>query len=324
VPFFDDSDDHVPTCTYTSSMRPLDPVQSCARDGSSSSLGILSVSFSGCGAFYPYMYGIACFLQDTYDLRLVHFLGTSGGCLPALTLATGLDVRESFWDKWNNRVIEASSKMALKGYFSFINICEQMAQEYFPENIHERANGRLHLSTSRVSLRPRDGWSLWNTAKAMLGGIRLLQNQRTSEWKSKDDIIHNVAASCAIPLLCDVTKGVAKSWRGEWHLDGGLTDNQPMLDADTIALQPFMFYQASMLTKMSFIYIRLSPEWHASLFEQGYQHSKENAEKIFGKLPKRTGAPETRPVVPLDMKARMKSQGASAQVAPADAACDSV
>ena len=186
-------------------------------------MGIQSVSF------YPYMYGIACYLQDHYDLSECHFLGTSGGCLPALTLATGLDVRESFYEKWNNHVIAEANSTTFKCYFSFISTCHKHAHSYFEfgDDIHERANHRLHISTSRLQLRPSGGWNLFGAAKALAGGMRLLQNQRTSEWKSKADLIDCVSAACHIPILVDWRQGgVVKKWREEWHLDDGLTTNQ--------------------------------------------------------------------------------------------------
>jgi hypothetical protein len=60
----DDEEEHVPSCTYTTGM-PLDPTASCTlQNRMPSSMGILSVSFSGCGAFYPYVSPHSCTLVE--------------------------------------------------------------------------------------------------------------------------------------------------------------------------------------------------------------------------------------------------------------------
>ena len=344
----DDAHPHSHACTYTSSL-PLDPLSHYSRLLLPPvHTGVLSVSFSGCGAFYPYLYGVACYLQDHYDLRSVHFLGTSGGCLPALTLATGLDVREAFHDRWNNLVIAEAGRSMLRGYFSFISTCHKFAHEYFEEDIHLRANGRLHLSTTRVlphvaedeeetEQGGRRGWGIWNAGRTIWHAVRalpslfahsssssvhpvaaasdcssapaaapvpkLLQNERVSHWHSKSDLIDCVAASTYIPILD--RHGLFKRWRGRRYLDGGLTDNQPALDADTIVLQPFMFRDPGIVQKASFIYIRLSPQWHAAQFARGYDDARELGAQTFARLPRREH-PDRRPVLPPQMQQELK------------------
>lgn len=353
----DEMHPHSHACTYTSSL-PIDPLSHFSRVLLPPvHTGVLSVSFSGCGGFYPYLYGVACYLQDHYDLRDVHFLGTSGGCLPALTLATGLDVRESFFERWNNLVIAEAGRSLLQGYFSFISTCHKFAHEYFDERIHLRANGRLHLSTTRVlphvdepeeaTADGKRGWGIWNAGRTIWHAVRalpslfshsggssgsvhpadstpssaaapaaaptpkLLQNERVSHWHSKSDLIDCVAASTYIPILD--RQGLFKHWRGRRYLDGGLTDNQPCLDADTIKLEPFMFRNPGIVQKASFIYIRLSPLWHAEQFARGYEDAREHGAKIFARLPRRE-QPDCRPVLPLEMQQQLK-QATQAQAA---------
>ena len=51
------------------------------------------ISFSVSAGAYPYLMGVACYLQEHYDLSNVHFSGASGGTFPALLLAAEIDLR---------------------------------------------------------------------------------------------------------------------------------------------------------------------------------------------------------------------------------------
>ena len=69
-----------------------------------------------------------------------------------------------------------------------------------PDDAHVRASGRVHVAISRV--RP-------------YGGLRV---QRVSEFRSREDLIDALMASCHLPLLANGK--LTTSFRGKVVIDG--------------------------------------------------------------------------------------------------------
>uniref|UniRef100_A0A8C0GGB8 triacylglycerol lipase n=1 Tax=Chelonoidis abingdonii TaxID=106734 RepID=A0A8C0GGB8_CHEAB len=85
-----------------------------------------------------------------------------------------------------------------------------------PENSHQVASGRLHISLTRVM----DG-----------------QNVMVSEFSSKEDLIQALICSCFVPIYCGF---IPPSFRGVRYVDGGFTNLQPCSDLEAvITVSPF-------------------------------------------------------------------------------------
>ncbi|XP_073176517.1 omega-hydroxyceramide transacylase [Lepidochelys kempii] len=85
-----------------------------------------------------------------------------------------------------------------------------------PENSHQVASGRLHISLTRMM----DG-----------------QNVMVSEFSSKEDLIQALICSCFVPIYCGF---IPPSFRGVRYVDGGFTNLQPCSDLETvITVSPF-------------------------------------------------------------------------------------
>eukprot|EP00092_Neocalanus_flemingeri_P107954 GFUD01138578.1.p1 GENE.GFUD01138578.1~~GFUD01138578.1.p1 ORF type:complete len:623 (-),score=105.53 GFUD01138578.1:90-1769(-) len=84
-----------------------------------------------------------------------------------------------------------------------------------PDDIHLKVNGRLHISLTKVY----DG-----------------KNLLVTEFSSKEEIIEVVVASSFIPLFSGM---FPPKYRGIRVMDGGYTDNLPILDEQTITVSPF-------------------------------------------------------------------------------------
>uniref|UniRef100_A0A8C8RIK8 triacylglycerol lipase n=1 Tax=Pelusios castaneus TaxID=367368 RepID=A0A8C8RIK8_9SAUR len=85
-----------------------------------------------------------------------------------------------------------------------------------PENSHQVASGRLHISLTRVI----DG-----------------QNVMVSEFTSKEDLIQALICSCFVPIYCGF---IPPSFRGVRYVDGGFTNLQPCTDLEAvITVSPF-------------------------------------------------------------------------------------
>ncbi|XP_022249636.1 patatin-like phospholipase domain-containing protein 2 isoform X2 [Limulus polyphemus] len=85
----------------------------------------------------------------------------------------------------------------------------------FPEDAHLRSNGRLHVSVTRVS----DG-----------------ENVLLTQFDSKEDLIQALLCSCFIPFYTGI---LPPKFHGVAYMDGGFSDNLPILDENTITVSPF-------------------------------------------------------------------------------------
>ncbi|XP_068774172.1 omega-hydroxyceramide transacylase isoform X4 [Struthio camelus] len=90
-------------------------------------------------------------------------------------------------------------------------------QRMLPENSHQVASGRLHISLTRVV----DG-----------------QNVMVSEFSSKEELIQALLCSCFLPIYCGF---IPPSYRGVRYIDGGFTGLQPVssLEEAVITVSPF-------------------------------------------------------------------------------------
>ncbi|XP_076369557.1 1-acylglycerol-3-phosphate O-acyltransferase Pnpla3-like isoform X4 [Tachypleus tridentatus] len=85
----------------------------------------------------------------------------------------------------------------------------------FPDDVHLRSNGRLHVSVTRVS----DG-----------------ENVLLTQFDSKEDLIQALLCSCFIPFYTGI---LPPKFHGVAYMDGGFSDNVPILDENTITVSPF-------------------------------------------------------------------------------------
>lgn len=86
---------------------------------------------------------------------------------------------------------------------------------FLPTDAHLRANGRLSVSLTRA---------------------HDLTNVLASEWESRDELIDCLLCSCFIPFFSGVS---IPKFRGSRYLDGGFTDNLPVVCRPAITVSPF-------------------------------------------------------------------------------------
>lgn len=104
----------------------------------------------------------------------------------------------------------------LHPFFNINKCIRDGLQESLPDNVHQVISGKVHISLTRVS----DG-----------------ENVLVSEFHSKDEVVDALVCSCFIPLFSGL---IPPSFRGERYVDGGVSDNVPVLDAKTtITVSPF-------------------------------------------------------------------------------------
>ncbi|GBP07529.1 Patatin-like phospholipase domain-containing protein 2 [Eumeta japonica] len=99
--------------------------------------------------------------------------------------------------------------------FNIQNVLLEGLQKYLPEDVHKIVSGRLHVSLTRVY----DG-----------------KNVIVSEFATRDDLMQALLASCFVPVFSGL---LPPRFHGVRYMDGGFSDNLPVLDENTITVSPF-------------------------------------------------------------------------------------
>ncbi|CAM4685408.1 unnamed protein product [Caretta caretta] len=191
-----------------------------AEEGRSGTSPPFSLSFSGSGFLALYQIGVVQSLLELAPEILKSaskVYGASAGSLiaAAVVCESSLeDLKESF-----HEVVRDARKTILGPLSPGCNTLRTIQKGLYkmlPENSHQVASGRLHISLTRVM----DG-----------------QNVMVSEFSSKEDLIQALICSCFVPIYCGF---IPPSFRGVRYVDGGFTNLQPCSDLETvITVSPF-------------------------------------------------------------------------------------
>lgn len=178
----------------------------------------MNFSFAGCGFLGIYHVGVAsCLKQHVPHLvDSVKFGGASAGAIVACCLMCDCCLGEctSFTLRLASKA-RHHSLGPLHPSFDINQILSDALNEVLPENAHKIVSGRLHISLTRVSDR-----------KAVI----------VSEFESKEELIQALLTSAFVPLYSGL---VPPSFRGVRYVDGGLSDNIPQLNSETVTVSPF-------------------------------------------------------------------------------------
>lgn len=178
----------------------------------------LNLSFCGCGFLGIYHVGVAsCFHEYAPQLSIHKISGSSAGALVAVAHICG-NLQLAYATTDILRVaIEARARTLGPFHPSFdINaIVREALEKGLPDDVHLRANGKLHVSLTRVY----DG-----------------ENVIISEYNSKEDVIQVLLCSCFIPFWSGL---VAPKYKGVTYIDGGFSNNLLTLDDKTVRVSPF-------------------------------------------------------------------------------------
>lgn len=88
-------------------------------------------------------------------------------------------------------------------------------QKFLPEDAHERVNGKLHISLTRVY----DG-----------------KNVIVSQYNSREDLLNALLCACFIPVFSGI---LPPRFHGVRYMDGAFSDNLPTIDENTVTVSPF-------------------------------------------------------------------------------------
>lgn len=158
------------------------------------------VVFMGCGWRFPFMFGVAKYIQEQVQVRthpgavtIDTYAGASGGSLIAYALQAGIDVRE---------VYESALSKRGECPYAPLGMCDLL------ESV-----ARRHATTSV----PQSG--KLNVIAAKVGRWLHLTPEYFTEFESVDDMCKCLRASSHIPVFGG---SLMYAHRGNWYVDGEL------------------------------------------------------------------------------------------------------
>ena len=175
-----------------------------------------SISFQGSGCVIVYHIGVARYLQENFDLSNVTFLAASGGSIVAAMLALGLEMEVAFSE--NCRLAIFSRQLPFGPFGRILDdvagAFDALLINWTDEDVKAKlANGKLVLSLTH----------------AISGCPRLMIN-----YNKKETLINSVWCSMNLPIFMCKFRRV----ENEWYVDGGITNNHPVANHNTIRVSP--------------------------------------------------------------------------------------
>ncbi|KAI6176419.1 Phospholipase, patatin family [Aphelenchoides bicaudatus] len=177
----------------------------------------MSLSFAGCGFLCIYHAGVCAAIKEyAPELTNNKMYGASAGSIVAAGLICNVCMSEAIVIMLRT-VSKANSKalQTLDPTFDLIGIVREGLDRMLPVNAHELCSGRLFISLTRY---------------------RDFKNVVVSQFETRDELIQAILCSSFIPFYCGYNP---PKYRGEEYCDGGLSDNQPVYDRNTITVSPF-------------------------------------------------------------------------------------
>lgn len=176
----------------------------------------ISVSFSGCGFLGLYHVGaLACFNDYKHKVHIEHALGASAGALVAL--AAIVDIPTDFLKTRFIQIVKDANSLPFGAFNPKFNVTKLFQDELGAElaqDAHKRVSGRLTVSLTDLTM----------------------QNKLVSHYESRKDLIDAVICSCYLPAFSGYE---IPSYKNQSYLDGGFTNNQPILSDKTLRVSPF-------------------------------------------------------------------------------------
>jgi len=177
----------------------------------------LNLSFAGCGFLGIYHIGVVSAFKEHVPSIFHHKItGTSAG-----SLAAACSLCDCSIDEMKNDVIDLamdSRKYLLGAFHPNVNISSvfrKNLERMLPDDAHETCSGKLFVSVTS-----------WSDRKNVL----------INQFDSREDLIDALVCSSYLPLYTGI---FPPTFKGKVYLDGGFTDNCPMLDDHTIMVSPY-------------------------------------------------------------------------------------
>ncbi|CAG9536734.1 unnamed protein product [Cercopithifilaria johnstoni] len=176
-----------------------------------------SLSLSGCGFLCIYHAGVCAAVKEYAPQLLQNRIsGASAGSIIAASIVCNVCISQTT-SFFLSVVSEARSYTfgVLNRDFDLMKLLRMKLNAILPSNAHELCTNRLRISVTR---------------------FRDMENVILDKFHTKDELIEAICCSCFIPVYGGF---VYPTFRDEIYIDGGASNNQPIIDTDTITVSPF-------------------------------------------------------------------------------------
>lgn len=177
----------------------------------------MCLCFSGSGFLGVYQLGALECLHHCIPklIKSASATGASAGALLAACVVCGVPlgtIKSSFIE-----TAVAAQHWAMGPFHPNFKVEDylKLGLEALPHDAHLHANGRLFVSLTKV---------------------KNMKNEIVSHWESRDELIQCLLCSCFLPVFSGLRFPV---FRGEKFIDGGFTNNLPIVQSPSITISPF-------------------------------------------------------------------------------------
>ena len=249
-----------------------------------------SISFSGAAFRYPWHFGVAAYLQEKYSAKLpsVCFLGASAGAMVSSLLACDVKIaRDVMGITVDNIDVYKPTLTSGKFTFSGTGWLDKVYRN--PLITQSITGGYGHIfdalrdtnTTAQPPLLPANSATMaTDRATFSLTSITSWwpKNERINQYALKNDLIDYALASGHLPFLVD--GNAYATVYGQKYVDGGITDNQPVFNNETIRVWPYMgtIWGSTALSWLS-LYGNSDMERNRGIYMDGYTFAKSEDDK---------------------------------------------
>jgi hypothetical protein len=178
--------------------------------------GNLSFGFSAGGCLFGYYLGVSGALMDAgiINASTTKLGGASAGSLIAACVGSGMSMEQV--TEQTLRLMEDCRRNGTRGRLG--PVLEQFLDRNLPEDAHERCNGRIYIAVTKA--------------------LPYVRPVLINSFETRSDLIRAMMTSSHVPWWLD-----GRPWtefRGELHLDGGLTNFIPTVP-DTVGVRVCCF-----------------------------------------------------------------------------------
>lgn len=178
--------------------------------------GNLSFGFSAGGCLFGYYLGVSGALMDAGIINpsTTKLGGASAGSLIAACVGSGMSLEQV--TEQTLRLMEDCRRNGTRGRLG--PVLEEFLDRNLPEDAHERCNGRIYIAVTKA--------------------LPYVRPVLVNSYETRADLIRAMMTSSHVPWWLD-----GRPWtefRGELHLDGGLTNFIPTVP-DTVGVRVCCF-----------------------------------------------------------------------------------
>ena len=244
------------------------------------------IYFGGGGGYFTYYLGIACYLQENYDLSNIVFGGMSAGSIVAVYLAC-VSCNNSEYVNFLDIIKSACRKLRETNTMNPLILNETF--------IGKNAVKLFKNTTISIINNTKSFSKLQNNCFVLITDVHNLKGQHICEWCNVDDLCECLLTSCWIPFLFD---GFSNTFRNKDCLDGcvstlfsNFNNNNlpPNFDWIYIDLSTFGRFDNNpfqVIMNISTLLIMAHEEMIYTMYEFGYKDAKMH-KTIFQNIPKK-------------------------------------